>query len=1267
MRTISAGLTSAIQNSAGIKPSLRATIYKSRQFFTASDIEDTYEASFAQSSGIQESPLSQDMTYCDEMDKLITVYAESNVIKLQAEGIAEFTPTLGGNPIATTTHCRPSVITTSGSAGYLYFYSSGSACFAEFDTEDAVAGTATCTSGSGSMEPMGYCALHAVDIDDVMALSIDDGGVKVTHIYYDGGWLTNEWDRRFMYPTHVYNDADDILLNFSGAVKRDLGGGDYERIVYLSMPNGSVKGVTLNADGSWSDPFEAVPADLSRFLVSNATVAPNGNVHLIGQFKRVDVVPRDEDDVYSDVEEPTYFNSTVVSCLDLWSREGKVFSLDRFSLFAAEDTAAGGSESAFRYQLAVKDGATDTIFYSDANRILEDDAIVSTSGSGAEYLDIPSGDIASLSGAPNTGWTLKIKNGDESYSNEELVAQGNKIDIEFGTSGSYAYLDECIITNVDSDYADGERTLVIRATSNTLWRTSVMTHPFYMEFQSKQSVLIDDPEDDDQWGYLYDVSEEALIPTTFVVDFWGDGNVSPDEHEDGTETKYTTPDFVESGFLTEYPQISQLPITIKLYGWSRAGQGTVNDPNDPDFPNGEGSEDGWNDEFTAEITVLHTDETEETISVDNLTSSYKNPEQTWYLTRSGDYPVIHSGGSSAGFEVGDKIKSVSFVVTSGSTGDHTYYYVERMEIPEVTMYVPLASLETSGDREPTEYRGSLPVFTFDSNINGWERELEDYVHGNGIVWEENPGQYSYQWDNSEGHDANGCLKIRQNGYYISPDTDINGEACMKYEFNPPRRVWEGETITVWAQAWGTYMNEGFIMRVYYTDDTYDETYYHVDYSWDWTQFTITIDADSSGKAVTKILVGHWAFGWDGRYESNWWFDDINVVNSDGIDVSGGYVVPVGVPKIFFSSRPFHAFNFQAYAKLKVTGAGAYGGVVGLASDNKNYIVARTSATSIELVKVRDGVETELASTSTTGNIKGLLFEHRDGILRVWVRNETTTLVWDQTPDLTYEWTEADGQLCLSDDIIHVGLYAFRDAPKLRICSFNASNSSYLGLLPLGDDELDDFPSSGQVVIEGVKYDYTAKVTPPSTIQGPYQARATTKDWDYTADGIDFDGNAVEFTLFEWLDQSTYYNKWNGKIMASSNGHAWLMGRTDQKPWIKTTGEMVYLKNRGRFFGTDVSGNNVGWNQKMWITGGLSGVILSDEEASAYTHPEGSYAYLESESEVILSGFAASNGYEDMTVEDMLGKVCQIAGGEARFPGDVVQDTKTLTSTEWTVA
>jgi len=83
MRDTSTALDTAITNADGIKPMVRATCYKNRNYFSGSDINKTRAATFAQTPGIKAAPLSQDVTYGDSFGGLITVYAYSSGSPIQ--------------------------------------------------------------------------------------------------------------------------------------------------------------------------------------------------------------------------------------------------------------------------------------------------------------------------------------------------------------------------------------------------------------------------------------------------------------------------------------------------------------------------------------------------------------------------------------------------------------------------------------------------------------------------------------------------------------------------------------------------------------------------------------------------------------------------------------------------------------------------------------------------------------------------------------------------------------------------------------------------------------------------------------------------------------------------------------------------------------------------------------------------------------------------------------------------------------------------------
>jgi len=1252
MRDTSTALDTAITNADGIKPMVRATCYKNRNYFSGSDINTSNAASFAQTPGIKDEPLSQDVTYSDNAEKIITVYAYSSgspiqgTLYMQQMGYAPVQLSYSGSNLYADSDCRPAII-TSGSNIYAYYYD---------PVNDQVRKATVAVSGSGfsvsavsTVKATTYkTAVHAVGVDDLVLLWIYEGGVKASTIAYSGSWTETVWGYRFVYPTHVYTEAEDAVgMNFSGAVKVD---NDY--YVYYTKPDGSVAGVIMYADGLWSDTWEALPSDLSTFKIAKAIISPNGYVHLSGQFQRIDEGSDENDPVQYDGS----WSSSVVMGLDLWSREGRTFSLDRYTLFTADDTDEATDQSGYRFMLSFN-STNHITYYSDANRYYSSTSCWSAEGENAQSLLIDAEDIRSFSGEANSGWSFDVANGDELYtsgSNLNLLKSGNVVTLEVGaTSGSnvlYTDFDTCIIAATDYDIADAKRSLSVSAASLTLWKTSVMTHPFYLEIQSKQSVY-DDMSD---LGNMYEVGDTGKIPQTFWCDFWNKTAFEPKNHPASATTVHLTDELSTLG-LADNPVIETLPLTVKLFGWSRSGDPSY------DLPYGDDASTAPNDDFTAVFVVVHPGETEETtIVIDNVASGSSNPPQTWGITRGGSYPVIHIASGSDGLQIGDEVVKVGFRVTATSE-DETVYVCERMEIPELTMFIPTYDDVWNASEEVR--REAFPVFTFDTGIPGWSKEMDFYVYTK-VMWDKPATNLSFSWDSGVGRTAPGSLEITQYGVY--PGGDQSGEAMLKYTFPEPRIVFAGETFTAYAKLSSAYMAEGFILRLFYSDDSYDEYYYHNDsYGTGWRTHTLVIPSGSNGKVAVEVHVGIHIFGWDGWYDSFWNMDDINVIADEKIIApSGQELLKFGSPSILFSRTPFWAFNFQTWANVRVVGTGAKAGVVGLAADGHNYVAARATGTLVELVKVRAGIETVLASQSIStidGVTATIMMEHKDGAIRVWVRTATT---WSETPTITYQWTEADGTLCVSKDIIHVGAYGLKDAPVFRTVGFDSKYSDVIGVLP-GDSEFDSFPSTGTVAIDGMNYSYDGKMTSGSVL-GPYQCRNTQIGWNYTSiDGQSYSGNAIEFTRFEWAYNPDNHNRYDGKVMAASNGHAWIINDTDFKAWTKTAGQIIYLKNRGRFFGATVDGNFVGWNEKIYITHGLTGVELLGEQEPR-RHGEGSFCWLRTDCQVFIVDYYASNGFEDVSVEDIIDTVCQMAGGEAEFPGDTVSGSRLLTGTEWTV-
>ncbi|MGY5875138.1 MAG: hypothetical protein RTU30_05290 [Candidatus Thorarchaeota archaeon] len=1254
MRETTSALDLAIADTDGIKPATKATVFKNRIYFKGSDLDIGDAASFAQTPGIKDEPLSQDMCFSNDQGVMLTVYSYTSgsaiegTIHAQMEGYSEVELSFSGSSLYSYADCRPAII-TSGSDGYIYYYD---------PINQEVRRATVDTSGSGftvsavdTVKATTYkTSVHATAVDELALLWIYEGGVSVSIMIYDGGWNEDEWDNRFEFPTHVFTELEDAVgLNFSGAVKLN---DDY--YVYYTQIDGSVIAVSLLPDGVWTDSWSALPSDLSTFNISKAIISPNGYVHLVGQFQRIDEG--------SDVNDPVQYDgswaSSVVMGLDLWSREGRVFSMDRFTLFCADDTDEGSDLCGYRYMIAFDD-VNNITYFSDANRYYSDDSYWSTNGEYALSLVIDDEDITSLSGDASTAWTLTVSNGDEVYtsgSNADILIPGNIIDLDVGAmSGSEALLsdfDLCIIAAVDFDTADARRKLSISLVSMTLWKSSVMTHPFYMEIESKQSVY--DPIDDFSNLYLVGTGN---IPQTFWIDMWNNDTFKPQNHALSTTTVHETDELSTLG-LAANPVVSTLPMTIKLFGWSRSGPPTVSQPG-AGFPNGDDS-DGRNDDFTATLVVKHVDDDDETtIVLDNVTSAAGNPPQTWGVSGSGSYPVEVSASGSDGLVVGDEVVRVGFRVTSTSD-DETVYVCERIEIPELTMYL---RGESGDDWEDFDQEVDL------EDDGYFTAEFTDKITDGGntsTLSLLSPIAYQFGYpDVGTSWGTGYALKL-----HCISNPQGSGRFKIYYRIYRPNNYPPNQQYQEWNNActgftplncphWGTLsgnQSTGGTEGWYYFTRTMGQNFNPTPGSEGYLAPTF-----SGAGAGSTFIAGT-------RFEIlQMWFDNVEIDLNPTEVVTGKRLLRFGTPVVHFSRKPFRAFNFQTASKFYVSGLGGWAGVVGLASDADNYIVARVSEDELELVKVRAGIETVLTSTPVDSvKYKSIMMEHKDGVFKVWVRSEATqNPSWDIVPDITYEWTESDGQLSMSNDIMHLGIYAYKHTYSFRVVGYDSGYSTEVGRLA-GDNEFDSFPSSGQISIGGYEYTYTGKITSGSDPIGPFQARNTHPGYDYTsADGQKYTGNAVEFTRFEWKDNTVYHSEFDDLIMAASNGHAWVINDADFKPWIRTAGQMIWLKNRMRAFGGDVDGNFVGFKEKVYITEGLSGVTL-DEDQEDLKHPEGTFAWLSSDCEVIFLDFYASNGLEDASVEDILELVCQLAGGEAIFPGDITSGSELLTGSEWTV-
>lgn len=366
----------------------------------------------------------------------------------------------------------------------------------------------------------------------------------------------------------------------------------------------------------------------------------------------------------------------------------------------------------------------------------------------------------------------------------------------------------------------------------------------------------------------------------------------------------------------------------------------------------------------------------------------------------------------------------------------------------------------------------------------------------------------------------------------------------------------------------------------------------------------------------------------------------------------GLMVPgKGRPYIMFAQRPFDAYNFKIAATFNDTASipstsyvvGA--GLVGLAENGQNYIVARFNRSpdsdgQFEIVKVRDGVETILATGANPNYAEApdyrLMFEHIDGKFTLWE--------WDYTDKewqagLSYTWQASDGWMYTSDTAVKkCGIYGLRDAPKFRIPGFylaadQEDESPSDGIAALPTESLTDLASSGEVEINGSVYTYTAKVTHPTVPRGPYQLRQS---------GVYGSDYGAENRYFNWTAATNLYA---GKLISIDNGYTFIVS--------SSLFQVGTDYNRSRHYSTNqtIGNASVSTSNRTYITGGLTGINITSGEQEKHLH--NTLCLQRSTGEIYCRDYSGSNGDVDATVEDLIEKIIISAGGAVSFPGDVV--------------
>jgi hypothetical protein len=392
------------------------------------------------------------------------------------------------------------------------------------------------------------------------------------------------------------------------------------------------------------------------------------------------------------------------------------------------------------------------------------------------------------------------------------------------------------------------------------------------------------------------------------------------------------------------------------------------------------------------------------------------------------------------------------------------------------------------------------------------------------------------------------------------------------------------------------------------------------------------------------------------------YDDPNTPWEYSTSGSGFEIPGVGRPYIMFLQKPFDAFNFSVAASFEHTVNGPNStyptavGLVGLAEDGNNFILGRynRSNNKAEIVKVRDGVETTLVSVTPTsgspgGDFVDLLFTHRDGRFALYMPDGDN----EWLEEAAYEWTDTDGYMFTSATVTkRCGIYGYLAAPSFRICPLNMltkENSTNVdGIAYLPHESNTDFPTSGEVVIDGVKYAYTAKQAGPTTyVRGPYQLR---QNGSYSPPYGD--GYGVEVRDFFWTNSTGLINN---RLIAISNGSVFRAEPSTASLWkvfIKTLGTTYYQYQRSRHYSNNsmIATQRLSTSMKVWITGGLLNITKISGEPTM--HSEGALCQLAMDGTVVCHWVYGAGGEEDYTVEDLIQKISSHAGVKTEFPGDV---------------
>ena len=1216
----------------------RITTYNSRAYFDADspEYDDAYFPTLVTNPtydlvGDTHNSRPESVYYNASKDKALTVVVDDAKIKILIEGdIVPVVPTYSAATLPSDPLTRPCIY---GNKILYYNSSSSNWKIVTYDVDLVIAHTAACITASATFSTLGKGAGHLVSTTEGVIFWIDDGGIRATFI--DSAGTAHESNGRFLNPLAPYttggDGSDNYITHKSAAVLLNS-----NLFVYLTTYDGSVKVMkytfSTNAkDGVWSEIRIAVPEDLSTFELCNAIVA-NNRVFLSGKFSRSD-----------------QFVTPSIYTLVPWSDDGFTFALDRLTLCTLVDL-----------HFNIQASTTELIFCS-INRIARLSAPYQVIGENADSTTI---ECISVSGSGNSGFSLNLKAGNEAYYTDSNVSEGYYAKLEIGvrTTNGMEWLKyhECVIQQTQKSWADGKRSMAVGILAAGLWKTAVMTHPFYMEFQSMQQYC-DNMKD---LANLAKLGSDAGVRWALSQDFFA-ADV-PDgwtwlSHVGSSTNDHWCPDLLT--LCNDYPVLGDASnYTVRLYGWSRAGvigSAPTPDPADPTPTS------TLNDTFYALLTVENTDGVQSTIvsTVGELLSTHDHPPQTWFpdAARAGSYPVEFSIANPG---QGWKIIKLGIRVTA-DTGTTTYY-LERVDMPEITAEYTILSSSVGFAVEDVPAPGAS--FSISRNdIDAVTGSTNHLVIDEDLVV-------------SQTNEKTIIITTPDDG--VSHTYNLRARLTLVTHGNYLAGAWAPQEIYVHGGTNASSYNNLYTQKIVgdnypYVPGNYGEGSYQ-EYN-----NSVVLTPNTTYRFIWIFSIP-WPVNVTGNYQLD--FETMGETTPPGddpaIDTTPKQISTIqkGVDQVMFSSNPYSAWNFDQETRIKYHGPYTYAGCIGLASDEHNYIMGYLREGYLGIAKFRGGTRTVLYEVAEAGIVEDaeidLRFWHRDGLFGVEYKLASSATWATRGTQLVYEWAEADGEMATTDDLYHVGIYSVIDPPKFRTAGFR-STGTVIPVMPcdldpnsvdeygtLYSDFLEEFAAAGQISCDDIKYTYTGKVdffTNPKDIQGPFQLR-NILEWN--SHNVDLDDayqytgiNAVEFTKFDWLDSDPHHDDFNGCAIGVSSGYAWLNDETFFKPWITTDGVIVFQRHRGRFYALNDSipanNENVSLQDKCYLTNGLTGIACTAVLAEEYQHLNGTFVFIDSDDKVEILGYRSCSGNSDNSIETLLDVTCKIAGTKATFPGDEV--------------